>query len=636
VKENRPQIPLIYLAWLAFSVLAPWAACLYVFWPGIRAWFQADDFAWLGLHLHIHSFWDFLRAMFEPKAQGTIRPFSERLFFTGFYWIFGLDALPYRVWVFATQLVNLVLVGAIARRITGSMMAGVAAPVFWAVNASLGVPLSWTSSYNQILCATFILTAFYCFVRLTESGARRWRTRMWAAFLLGFGALEMNVVFPALAAGYAWLRSREYLTTTLPMFVISGLYALAHRTAAPPISSGPYAMRFDLAILRTLATYWQTSFGGARMTDLPVDERLQILGLAAPWVLSAALLLFLGASLLRRRWLRLFPLWWFLVLIAPVLPLRDHLSDYYLTLPTIGLAVLGGWAFSRGWHQSMPTRIIAVLAAVLYIGTSAPVGRAVAEYNRQRSQAVRRLVQGVAHARNLHPDKMILLNSVSSDLFWAGVNDKPFRLYGVEDVFLTPEAEETIEAHPELGDVGEFVLPAAVLLEALKQRQAAVYSAAAVDRGGMLKNITRLYAALAKARLKAEWPRRIHVGHPAFANQLGEGWHEVEGGYRWMSRRAQVWLGGPKSPEDRLHIAGFCPAAQLRKGAVGMTVWVDKSRLGHVLLDKADQEFRFSFALPPDSLGRERVEVVLEVNRTFTTEGDGRELGAAFGILSIR
>lgn len=636
MNENRAQIRVIYRAWLAFSVLAPWAACLYVFWPGIRAWFQADDFAWLSLHLHIHSFRDLLRAMFEPMAQGTIRPWSERLFFTGFHWMFGLEALPYRVWVFATQLVNLALLGAIARRITGSMMAGVAAPLFWAVNASLGVPLSWTSAYNQVLCATFILTAFYCFVRLTEGGERRWRVGVWAAFLLGFGALEMNVVFPALAAGYAFLRSREYWRATLPMFVVSGVYALAHRVAAPRIGSGPYAMHFDLAILRTLTTYWETSFGGPGLADLPVDERFQSVGMAAPWVLSAALLLFLGAGLWRRRWLRLFPLWWFAVLIAPVLPLRDHISHYYLTMPVIGLALLGGWAFSRAWHQSLPTRMLAVLTAALYLATSTPVGRAVAEYYRQRSQAVRRLVQGVAHARTLHPDKTILLNGVSSDLFWAGINDKPFRLFGVRDVFMTPGAEETIEPHPELGDVGEFVLPAAVVLEELKHGRAVVYSAAAVDSGGKLKNITGLYAALARARLKPELPRRVDAGHPAFAGQLGEGWYEAEGGYRWMSRRAVVWLGGPKSPEERLHISGFYPEEQLRNGVVRMTVWVEGFRQGPVVLGNSDREFRFSFPLPPETLGRQRIEVVVEVDRTFSPEGEGRELGAAFGAFSIR
>ena len=36
-------------------------------------------------------------------AQGTVRPLSERLFFLGFWHLFGMEALPYRIFVFATQ-----------------------------------------------------------------------------------------------------------------------------------------------------------------------------------------------------------------------------------------------------------------------------------------------------------------------------------------------------------------------------------------------------------------------------------------------------------------------------------------------------------------------------------------------------
>ena len=99
---------------------APPFICLLFYWHGLTAWFQTDDFAWLGLGLEVHdlrSLWD---ALFQPRAQGTIRPWSERVFFMGFYTLFGLDALPFRIWVFLTQFANLALLASIARRVTGS------------------------------------------------------------------------------------------------------------------------------------------------------------------------------------------------------------------------------------------------------------------------------------------------------------------------------------------------------------------------------------------------------------------------------------------------------------------------------------------------------------------------------------
>ena len=133
--------------------VAYWAVppllCLAVFQYGLRAWFQGDDFAWLGLGLEVQDWPTFLEAMFSPRAQGTIRPWSERGFFLAFYALFGLDVLPFRIWVFLTQFANLVLVCSIAGRLTGSRAAGVLAAVFWGVNASLAQVLSWSSAYNQ-------------------------------------------------------------------------------------------------------------------------------------------------------------------------------------------------------------------------------------------------------------------------------------------------------------------------------------------------------------------------------------------------------------------------------------------------------------------------------------------------------
>ena len=55
---------------------------------------------------------------------------------------------------------------------------------------------------------------------------------MWIAFLLGFGALELNVVFPALAAVYLLLFAPRYLLGVAPMFLVSLGYAFFHRRAA--------------------------------------------------------------------------------------------------------------------------------------------------------------------------------------------------------------------------------------------------------------------------------------------------------------------------------------------------------------------------------------------------------------------
>src|SRR5258705_10773297 len=123
----------------------PSLLCLALYWPGLKSWFFGDDFAWLNLSQTIDIPHDFWKAMFAPMAQGTIRPLSERGFFLLFYSLFGLEALPFRIWVFLTQFANLALLSSVTWRITRSRAAGFLATILWMVNNSLSSSMSWTS-----------------------------------------------------------------------------------------------------------------------------------------------------------------------------------------------------------------------------------------------------------------------------------------------------------------------------------------------------------------------------------------------------------------------------------------------------------------------------------------------------------
>ena len=90
----------------ALRFALPTAVCLLLYWRTLSFWFRADDFAWLGLRLSIHRPWDFLVALFEPQAQGTIRFLSERAFFLTFEKMFGLDSTPFRVAVLLALLLS--------------------------------------------------------------------------------------------------------------------------------------------------------------------------------------------------------------------------------------------------------------------------------------------------------------------------------------------------------------------------------------------------------------------------------------------------------------------------------------------------------------------------------------------------
>ena len=516
--------------------LLPSLLCLTIYWLGLRTWFWQDDFAWLGLSVGPKETGKLWTILFAPMAQGTIRPLSERAFFLVFYSLFGLNGVPYRMMAFATQMANLVLLALVARRLTGSRAAGFWAPVFWVVNSVLVRAMSWNSAYNQILCAFFLLLAFYYLLRHIETGKTRFLVGEWISFIAGFGALELMVLYPALAFLYALCRARGRLVKTLWMFPVSAAYAALHWYVAPKTPASGYRMEFDASVFSSLWTYWQWALGPARIPDanLVIPNWVVQVGTA---VLSLCLLGFAAWKLRRKEWLAGFLLGWFVIVLAPVLPLRDHLSVYYLTIPTIGLAVLGAWGFCEAWQRGGALRTVSLLAATAYLAASLPVARYETRWDYENARAARTLVRGVARARELHPGKVILLTGVNGDLFWTAIVEKPFRLVGVTDVYLVPGSEESIEARPGLDQVSDYELPPGPALKALEENRAVVYAVGSQR----LTNVTPVFRALARDRWHtSQEPRRVDAGSPLFEGQLGPTWYWSEGTYRWMPKQATV------------------------------------------------------------------------------------------------
>ena len=423
--------------------VALWAAPpligLAVYWQGLFCELQQDDFAWLGLRERIRSLPDLLRALFEPLAQGTVRPVSERLFFIVYSGLFGTWAFPYRLTAFLVQTLNLLLLNAVGRRLTGSAAAGCCAALLWTANSALAVPMSWSSAFNQILCACCIFGAFYFLLRFETNGRKRdWRMQ-WGLYLFGFGALELNVVYPALATAYAALCAPPLRRRTLPLWLPALAYAALHRTFAGSNPAGPYALDFGAASMAdVLLNFWGRALGPAQLRR--VFELEPWFGLAGTVLLTAALIGFAWALCRAGRRSGLFLLAWFVIAIAPYLPLDNHRMDYYPFLASAGISLLAGWGLQTALNRNARTTAAAGALVCLYLVSALPIGRAQMFYYYARGQRVKPLVAGVVETRRLHPDKTIYLAGVDEPLFWGAVYDRPFRLWNVRGVYLLPDA----------------------------------------------------------------------------------------------------------------------------------------------------------------------------------------------------
>src|SRR5260370_15246196 len=134
------------------------------------------------------------------------------------------------------------------------------------VDAGVRTVVGWICVLNQIRSGFFFLLAFYLLLRHIETGRNSYYLAQWAAFVCGIGALETNVVYPALAAVYTLLFAKPMLKKILPMFLVSALAVLIHFRFAPLPTSGAYALHLDAArIITTLWTYWTWALGPPRL-----------------------------------------------------------------------------------------------------------------------------------------------------------------------------------------------------------------------------------------------------------------------------------------------------------------------------------------------------------------------------------
>jgi hypothetical protein len=421
----------------AFWATPPLVA-LVLYWPGLTAWFQKDDFAWLGLYQMLHGWRDLGNVLFHPYAQGTIRTISERIPYTLFRAVFGLNPLPFRCLGFATFAAITVMLNKVCAQLTGSPAAGFWAAMLWTVHGAVAAALLWSAIYYELLCALVFLLALWLLMRYADTGERRFYIAQWIVFLLGFGVLEQNVVYPALAAVYALCCARHVLRKVLPMFIPAAIYAALHTLAAPLPATGPYRMYWDTSVFSTLWLYWKLALGPTGLSAIGILASKPRSVVAT--LLTVAMLCFLLGKLARRQWTAGFFAAWFLIVLAPLAPLRDHVMSYYLAIPLLGFTMWGAWALVEGWRSGPVARIAAVLLAATYLVAGVALGRATGvNYHREAAQVHTMLEAVVAQAQARGANR-ILLTGVTDNLWASALVHRPLRLYGFDEVYVLQDA----------------------------------------------------------------------------------------------------------------------------------------------------------------------------------------------------
>ena len=411
-----------------------------LYWPALHDGYRLDDYAWLCLRNTIAAGRSLWWALFSPQAQGTIRPLGERLWFLLASSLFGLNPVPLHVLALCTQVANVLLLADAGWRLTGSRHAAAIAAILWVVNDALVDPIVWASAFNEVLYTFWLLLAFNAFLRGLQTRSRIWLPVQVIALVFALGTLELAVTFPAIAAAYAILLARSRWKSVLPSAAIAAAFVALHLWAVPLPQGGPYKLTLGWGVLGNLLHRWATVLGPEEFGRIhPMNFVLTRLATVA---LSAAILLWTAVSARRGRWVPLFCLLWFVIPLAPTLPLLDRSILYYTFLPSIGLAWLAGDATVR--VASWQGRSVAIACAALYAMCQIPSTVFVRDWDRDQSLNVAareaRLSEAVREIRRMQPDGPVFLSGLDWEQFWWGLCYGQLTREGFADLHVLPDA----------------------------------------------------------------------------------------------------------------------------------------------------------------------------------------------------
>jgi hypothetical protein len=387
-------------------------------------------------------------------------------------------------------------------------------------------------------------------------------------------------------------------------------------------------VRLDHHVFSTFAAYWNLAL-------IPENwaARLRPRGVALFWVLTLALVGLVAREISKARFGALFGGLWFLATLAPMLVIPDHVTNYYVTIPLIGLSMAAALGVVSAWRARWQIGAAVTLLAAGWTIVMVEGSLIATHWWMDRSQEVRALVLGVEAAQKAHPGKILVLDGVTSDLYNNAVGDLAFYPAGLDYVYLTPGSGDKIvpRVSPEL--LRNIVLEPAVMRNAITHEDVVVYSVLSDH----LRNITEAYERSTLPRLFLDGksvPRRVDAGNPLFGYLLGPEWLGLESGVRWMPGKATVRLGGPLAATDKLLLQGYCPEQQLKAGPVHVAVSVDGIPLQGAEIGDPENDFRRLFDVPASLVGRPSVEVSISVDRVMHEAG-GRELGLVFGTIGF-
>lgn len=512
---------------------------------------------------------DFVKGLLTPAFQTNNFRPMGHLFYHEEARFFGFDFKKYLAATHLLHFLNVWLLWLLARRLGAKPFAAAAACVFYALHPGYFEAV-WKPAYIfDVLCCTFSLLCLLSYIR------GRWLVSF-LCYWLAYKSKELAVMLPFVLLCYELWYGKRRWKPLVPFFLASASFALQALIVNPNQGEdNPYVFHFTLGALAVTSVFY-----AARMFLAPY------LGFAVPVAarFSRSRLVWFGTATL-------------ILFLTPVLFLPGRIETAYCYLPFTGLALA-----LAGATEMFPPAVV-VAALVLF----APL-----EYHELRLDRRDKLGKDDDARAWVTAFQQFAPGAGPIDTFFYNGTPYGFGTFGIESAIkcFYPDGRFQIRYYqkpPISADTGRTAI--LTWTEGLHKLDIVTHTPGQPDAAFIDSN----------------------VGTPVW--QLGEGWSNPEGGFRWIAPVATARLERPaNSTHFELRVLASTTLLQ-NDGAVTVSISLDDRPLEPRRVTQAGWQ-TLAWDLPAAPAGS--AHVTIRCDPPFRPAGDPRVLGIAVGNFGFR
>lgn len=346
-----------------------------IFSPSLNNFFFGDD--WFHLRIsNIHNLGEFINFFsFSQNAQSTTfyRPVSTQVFNFIFLRTFGLDPLPYHLFILTLFALSLWLFYRISKKILISGNQAILAIVIYGISATHFAKFYYLAASQEIIMLFFALLSILFYLR--ENSFKNTILSL-TFFIFALLSRETAIILPGILFLIDWSKRRSSVKKVLPFIFLLVLYSIFRLAVFGGPSGDSYIWDFSIKkALNTISWYLLWALGVPELLVNYINGGINILPkFYLDFPVYAKIILTLSAFsltsftfILLRNFRKIDKLiimsgGVFLVGILPVLFLPWHKFSLELTLAMMGFAI----GFSRVLYKE-EIKLVSSVAILFFI-----------------------------------------------------------------------------------------------------------------------------------------------------------------------------------------------------------------------------------------------------------------------------